>query len=172
VPSWIVKISADKTRLDDLGGIMLLPKFPRKRLMFFLVGCAVGLTVLASAAKAQTLVGGPCQYADFPGQATVTAVGPQAEPDQGLSYAGLAVTFTFAPDRPIAGEPLYVPGKVHHLTLAGGRAPGQRFVDKYKLRPGLVLPCRLRIIRQGTCTPVLFDFPGLDLANDIDFSKQ
>ncbi|MGD9608874.1 MAG: hypothetical protein AB7U59_05670 [Desulfovibrionaceae bacterium] len=105
--------------------------------------------------QAQGLVGGPCRYVDYPGRATIVTVNPETP--------AMDVTFTFAPDRPIAGDPLYEPGKVHHLTLIGGSAPGPRFVERYGLRPGLTLPCLLRTIRQGTCTPVLFDFPGLDL---------
>lgn len=150
---------------------MQQPKFPIRRLLVLLVACAFGLALSAGTAPAQTMVGGPCAYADFPGKATITAIAPLTEGGQGLPYPGLTVTFTFAPDQPLAGEPLYVPGKVHYLTLAGGRPPGQRFVDKYKLRPGLTLPGRLRLIRQGTCTPVLFEFPGIDLASDIDFPK-
>ena len=80
-----------------------------------------------------------------------------------LALLFMEVTFTFAPDRPITGDPLYEPGKIHHLTLTGGGAPGPRFVARYGLRPGKTLPCLLRTIRQGTCTPVLFHFPGLDL---------
>jgi len=26
----------------------------------------------------------------------------------------------------------------------------------------------MRLIRKGTCTPVLFDFPGIDLTDDPD----
>lgn len=150
---------------------MIRPTFPIRRLCVLLVACTLGLMLSAGPAPAQTMVGGPCAYADFPGKATITAITPLAGGNQGLPYPGLTVTFTFTPDQPMAGEPLYVPDKVQHLTLAGGRAPGQRFVDTYKLRPGLSLPCQLRLIRQGTCTPVLFEFPGIDLASPIDFPR-
>lgn len=109
--------------------------------------------------QAQGLVGGPCRYVDYPGRATIVAVTPAGQ----AGTPAMDVTFTFAPDRPISGDPLYEPGKVHHLTLIGGSAPSPRFVQRYGLRPGLPLPCRLRTIRKGTCTPVLFDFPTLDL---------
>lgn len=147
------------------------PKIPTCCLRVLLVACVLGLVPTAPA-LARPLAGGPCTYADFPGTATITAIAPLAEERHGLPYAGRSVTFTFAPDTPINGEPLYVPGNIHHLTLAGGRAPGQRFVDHYKLRPGLSLPCRLRLIRKGTCTPVLFEFPGIDLTSDIDYPKK
>ena len=127
---------------------------------------------LATPALPQTIVGGPCRYGEFPGKATITAITPRPDPQRSLPYPGLDVTFTFTPDEPIAGDPLYVPGKTYPLTLAGGRAPGKRFVEKYGLHPGMTLPCQLRLIRQGTCTPVLFEFPGINLASDIDFSQK
>ncbi|GAB7078354.1 hypothetical protein [Megalodesulfovibrio paquesii] len=114
------------------------------------------------------MTGGACQYDEFPGQATIEAVAPQAEPRPDLPYAALSVTFSFVPDSPVRSE-LYEPGKLHHLSLAGGRPPGERFVTAHDLHRGRTLPCRLRIIRQGTCTPVLFEFPGIDLTSDVDF---
>lgn len=131
---------------------------------------AIGILALAMQASGAQAVGGACQYDDFPGQATIEAVVPQAEPWPGLPYAALSVTFRFVPDGPVA-DPLYEPGALHHLTLAGGRPPGERFMKAHALRQGRTIPCRLRLIRQGTCTPVLFEFPGIDLASDVDFAQ-
>lgn len=138
------------------------------RLGAVLVTAAV---LFCNVAMAQTRVGGPCRYVSFPGTATITAVLPQSDSGQGLSYPGLRILFTFVPEKSLADEPLYKPGTVHELTLAGGRAPGQRFADHYGLRPGRVLACRVRFIRHGTCTPVLFDFPDLDLTSTLDWQQ-
>ncbi len=75
------------------------------------------------------------------------------------------MAFTFASDAPIIGVPLHSPGATHFLTLLDGRAPGPRFTAKYGLAPGRILPCELRVIRQGACTPVVFTFPGIDLGD-------
>ena len=125
---------------------------------------AVG--VPAGLSRAAGLVGGPCAYVDYPGKATIVAV--TAQQRAGNDVPGLEVTFTFVPDAPITDDRLYEPGRTYPLTLTGGQAPGPRFVAKHDLRPGRALPCRLRTIRQGTCTPVLFDFPGIDLTDDPD----
>jgi len=122
----------------------------------------LGTLLLAGTAGAGQMVGGPCRYDDFPGQAAIVAVTPQAGDKR------LEVTFTFTPDRPLKGDPLYVPGKVWHLTLTGGQAPGPRCIKTYGIRAGRHLPSRMRLIRKGTCTPVLFDFPGIDLTDDPD----
>lgn len=151
---------------------MTLPHHPFLRLTVLFVACIFGLIVQIGAAQAANLVGGPCRYDDFPGQATIVAVSPQpADAAMDPSRPGLAVTFTFAPDQPIA-DPLFVPGKVYHLTLVSGQTPGARFVARYGIKPGRALPCRMRLIRQGTCTPVLFDFPGIDLTKDLDLPKN
>lgn len=122
----------------------------------------LGMLLLAQTAWAGSLVGGPCRYDMVAGTATVVAVTPQTAGNR------LDVTFTFAPEKPITNEPLYVPGKVWHLTLIGGQEPGPRFVQKYNIRPDTTLPSRMRVIREGTCTPVVFDFPGIDLTHDPD----
>ncbi|EFL53245.1 conserved hypothetical protein [Solidesulfovibrio fructosivorans JJ]] len=131
---------------------------------------------IALAGVAATRVGGPCTYADFPGKAVIVAVTPQPKtPVTGggipTPYPGFDITYTFTPDTPIAGEPLYTPGRTHTLTLVNGMAPGSRFLQKYGITAGKVFPCRLRIIRQGTCTPVLYDFPGIDRADYFELKK-
>jgi len=122
----------------------------------------LGMLVLTGTALAGQLVGGPCRYDDIAGQATIVAVTPQETGNR------LDVTFTFRPNTPLVSEPLYEPAKVWHLTLVSGQAPGPRFVKRYGIRPGRVLPGRMRLIRKGTCTPVLFAFPGMDLTRDPD----
>ncbi|MFU2211044.1 hypothetical protein [Solidesulfovibrio sp. C21] len=131
---------------------------------------------IALAGVAATRVGGPCTYADFPGKAVIVAVTPRPAktPAAGgipTPYPAFDVTYTFTPDTPIAGEPLYTPGRTHTLTLVNGMAPGPGFLQKYGLAPGKVFPCRLRIIRQGTCTPVLFTFPGIDQSDYFELKK-
>ena len=44
-------------------------------------------------------------------------------------------------------------------------------VEKYGVRPGAALPCVLRVITSGTCTPLLFEFPGIDLADYFETGK-
>jgi hypothetical protein len=126
----------------------------------------------ALADSAATRVGGACAYADFPGTAVIVSVTPHPASATNAPAAGAQtpppgydVVFTFAPDAPIAGEPLYQPGRSHTLTLVNGTAPGPKFLQKYGIAPGKTFACRLRLIRKGTCTPVLFAFPDIDLTD-------
>lgn len=139
---------------------------------FLAVWC---VPTLARAAGDGIVRGGPCTYDAFPGQATIVSVVPW-QPDSPMAgiptpYPPLAVTYTFAPDAPIVGEPLYKPGLVHAFTLLNGMPPGSRFVEKYGIAPGKVFPCELRIIRQGTCTPALYVFPGIDQTDYFELTR-
>ena len=51
----------------------------------------------------------------------------------------------------------------HHLQLYGGTNPGPGFIKKYGLAAGKKLPATLMLIVRGTCSPVVFEFEGIDL---------
>lgn len=134
----------------------------------FLPALVLGFLVVFAAtpgvlAGPPALVGGPCAYASFPGKADIIAVAQTPKPTGPKKT--FSVTFTFTPQTPLSDEPLFRPEAVHTLTLTGGALPGEEFVRTHHLAPGRVLRSVLRIIRQGTCTPVLFDFPDIDLTN-------
>lgn len=119
-------------------------------------------------------VGGPCSYESYPGTVTFVDVKPwQPEsPTAGVPtpYPPLAVTFTFTPAQPLTNEPLYKPGVVHTFTLINSMPPGPRFAAKYGITAGAAVPCQLRVIRSGTCTPVVFEFPGIDRADYFELT--
>ena len=118
-------------------------------------------------------VGGPCTYADHPGTATILAVTPAA-PGKDASappYPGMTVTYAFKAAGSLPPQGIHLAGKVPTLTLVNGWAPGRRFLEKYGIRPGAALPCVLRVITSGTCTPLLFAFPGIDLADYFEAGK-
>jgi hypothetical protein len=121
-------------------------------------------------------VGGPCRYDSFPGTATFLSVAPwqPGSPAAGVPtpYPPLAVTFQFVPQEPVTGEPLYKPDAVHTFTLVNSMPPGPRFAAKYGLKAGAAVPCQLRIIREGTCTPVLYEFPGIDRTDYFELTGK
>ncbi|BAH75633.1 hypothetical protein [Solidesulfovibrio magneticus] len=133
------------------------------------------LPALARAAGPER-VGGPCRYESYPGTATFVDVKPwQPEsPTAGVPtpYPPLTVTFQFVPNQPITNEPLYRPGAVHTFTLINSMPPGPRFAAKYGIMAGAAVPCQLRVIREGTCTPVVFEFPGIDRADYFELTGK
>lgn len=140
--------------------------------------CTLAVCLLPSPARAATpgKVGGPCRYDVFPGTATFVSIAPwqPATPTEGVPtpYPPLTVTYRFTPDAPIVGEPLYRPDVQHTLTLVNSMPPGPQFVAKYGITPGRVVPCELHIIRQGTCTPVVHVFPGIDRADYFELTDR
>lgn len=112
--------------------------------------------------------GGPCEYHDYAGTATIVRVEQtetsrrQAKNVGGAGYEGYEVWFRFEPASEI-GEEWARPaaGKEHRLSLMNSWYPGPRYLQKYGIKPGLKCSCVLKAITKGTCTPIIFDFPEI-----------
>jgi hypothetical protein len=122
--------------------------------------------------KAGARIGGKCAYVEHPGTCTIDGVVKtqdsiaQASLNGGPGYEGLTVTFTYA--GPNAGDDGLVrralEGK-HELRLMNSWYPGPRFLERYGIAAGKSFACTLNVISQGTCTPAVFDFQGVDRAD-------
>jgi hypothetical protein len=122
--------------------------------------------------KAGARIGGKCAYVEHPGSCTIE--GAVKTPDSiaqallngGPGYEGLTVTFTYA--SAAAGDDGLVrqalEGK-HELRLMNSWYPGPRFLERYGIAAGKSFACSLNVISQGTCTPTVFDFQGIDRAD-------
>jgi hypothetical protein len=112
------------------------------------------------------LLGGPCDYDAYPGKALITLsqTRPLEPHEPSPGYQPYKVMFTFSPDAPMPPG-LANPGREYRFTLTDGSDPGPKFIAKYKLKAGMTRPCVLQIIKKGTCSPIVFAFPGLD-SND------
>jgi hypothetical protein len=113
------------------------------------------------------IVGGPCQYKSYPGRAEIISVRKvEPGPVQGAPpYDPFEVKFSFRSDGKIEEPRAQVEDKEHLLTLTNSFYPGTRFLQKYGITVGQVFDCNLMVIQQGTCTPVIFDFPSIDLSD-------
>lgn len=130
----------------------------------FLIGAGLVLSVPGvihsseAAEQTSSMVGGPCEYRDYPGEAEVLSVarigGKQdRRPDE------YEVKCRFHPRRPIEEPFAQVSAREFRLLVENDENPGQRFIDKHDLKVGKRIPCVLRAIVQGTCTPILYEFP-------------
>ncbi len=129
-------------------------------------------------ARAKRTVGGPCEYVDYPGTATVTRMTStdqsrrQALAPGGAGYPGVEVWFSYKTDARISQDwARKVVDREHLFRLANSWYPGERYIDKYGIKVGNIYPCTLRIITRGTCTPAIFKFPG-DKDRDYFESRQ
>ncbi len=132
---------------------------------------AAAMLALAAPGAAQ-MAGGPCEYASHPGRAVILSITDAApEPGQDLPYRQKEVLFRFTPDAEpnIAAAPKQ--DKAVRLTLVNGWNPGPEFLKKYGLRQGGELACVLQVITKGTCTPVIYRFPGVDTADYFELEK-
>ena len=137
-----------------------------KRRMAFVLNrlCIFFAVVLMSVSCAETktpeirrVVGGPCSYKSYPGKAEVVSV---KKADDGYN-----VKFVFHSEKTPQETYARVEGKTHRLLLIEGSRPKLRFLKKYSIETGKVLPCNLDVIVKGTCTPILFKFPTVDLTD-------
>ena len=140
-----------------------------KRRNVLLLGLGT-LMAFGAPAEARMLIGGSCAYRDVPGKATIVSVEKtaasraQAKTGGGPGYEGFEVHFRFAParaDAEIAGQV----GKSLLLQLTNSWYPGPRFLDKYGIRAGRTVPAVLKVRTSGSCSPYVYEFPGVDLSD-------
>jgi hypothetical protein len=131
-----------------------------------------GTRVQVAQGPTGALIGGTCSYRDVPGTATIVRVAKtpasaeQARTAGGPGYEGFEVSFEFAPSQPIA-EPQVrnFTQSTHPLRLTNSWYPGPRYIEKYHLSQGRKVPALLKVRTSGACTPMLFSFPGIELAD-------
>jgi hypothetical protein len=110
--------------------------------------------------KAGQLVGGPCQYKSYPGQATILSITSSSGSRQDTTKR-FEVKFSFTPQNKISEAFAQVEGKTFHLYGNNFQYPDREFLISNNIQVGLVLDGSLQAIVSGTCTPVLFEFPLL-----------
>jgi len=116
----------------------------------------------ASEAQTQPKVGGTCDYQSYPGLAEILSL-VKAEPQEAAGEAGVErfeIRFSFRPDGPIEQDWVKLSGETFLLTLPGGRLPDQEFLAKHGIMVGQMIPCLLKVITKGTCTPLIFTWPS------------
>jgi len=118
------------------------------------------------------VVGGPCSYKTYPGTARVVLIEKAyaTSQDGKKNGDGYDVHFVFHPET--APEETYarVEGKTHTFLLTNGSRPKSGFLKIYGIETGKTLPCQLKVIVKGTCTPILFKFPTVDM-NDYEANR-
>ncbi len=156
-------------RLEGIGETgSALGLFPLKKTGFlailFLVAAlpGVGCSMTGPEIARGPLVGGPCEYSAYPGQAEIVSVVPSA-----AASGRYDVKFRFIPDGDVR-EPLGKSALERTFSLLPEREmpPDRAFVETFDIGPGKRLGCTLRVITRGTCTPILFDFPSLKAGDE------
>lgn len=103
--------------------------------------------------------GGPCEYASYEGNARIVSIIPADSTEAG-ERSCFAVKFEFIPDRPVT-EGAFRTDKTYTLHRSDGGLPDKAFLEKRGITVGSSVRGVMKVIVKGTCTPVLFEFPGL-----------
>jgi len=106
------------------------------------------------------LVGGPCQYKSYPGQATILSITESHTGDQS-KIPRFDVKFSFTPQAKIEESFVRVEEKAFNLYGNNFQYPDQQFLTTHNIQVGNLLDGSLQVITSGTCSPVLFEFPAL-----------
>jgi hypothetical protein len=104
--------------------------------------------------------GGPCEYRKYEGQAEITSLRKVTD-QKSDAFGRYEVRFRFVPDQKIEESFLRVEGREFLLELDFSPYVSPQIIDRYGITVGSILRCTLKVILQGTCTPVLFEFPSL-----------
>ncbi len=111
----------------------------------------------AAASSPAPLIGGPCAYKSYKGEAEIVSVSPKQ--DRSGTYE---IKFSFHPQDIIQEEFAGVKGRQWFLALKDSSSLSKDFLTRHGIQTGKRLPCTMKVITKGTCTPILFDFPTLD----------
>ena len=112
------------------------------------------------------VLGGPCHYKTYPGTAEMVSVQKVAALKNAKgSGDGYDVKFVFHAETEPEEAFARTEGKTHRLLLINGTYPRNGFLKKYGIEVGKVFPCHLEVIVKGTCTPVVYTFPTIDLTD-------
>lgn len=134
-------------------GSLLLVAIP----LFFL-GC--------SGAKGGNIVGGACSYTETPGEATVVSLNNATAGQNDCNNDPVEVVFNFTPSDPLKANA--ATDKNVHLTVGDGKNPSRSYIASKGFAVGATLKCSRKTIISGTCTPIVFDFPDLDLSDSAN----
>jgi hypothetical protein len=139
-----------------------------KLLLVWLLTIVVVLTMGCnddSDSDAADIVGGRCEYNEIHGAAIINAV---VEPDVGEDNCKNAVKilFTFTPDDASVPDDYRFgewPDQNQSFTVGGGKNPPKAWAESAGLVQGSTHKCVRSDIITGTCTPVIFSFPEIDV---------
>ena len=110
------------------------------------------------------VVGGPCEYDVVEGSATIDSVDAALVQDGDCTNDPVVVTFTFMPDGGTTGDE--ITGLT--LTISSGLNPPRTWVESEGLTAGTVHRCEQQTITSGTCTPIIYEFTGVNYQNAIE----
>lgn len=119
-----------------------------------------------------------CTYTSYAGQARIVRISrtaasiAQAKVMGGAGYEGYEVWFRFVPESAIVDDRIQtLLGRDHLLTLNNSWYVGSAYLEKYKIVAEKSFPCVMKVIKEGTGTPVVFEFETIDRKDYFESRK-
>lgn len=110
-------------------------------------------------------VGGECEYKQYEGTAQIVSF----ERLDDSSEERYKVQFLFHSSEPIREAFAAVKDKRYSLLMDDFSHPPIAVIRSNGIEVGAQYSCFMKVITHGTCTPVLFEFPTLDLRTHSDY---
>ena len=111
--------------------------------------------------------GGNCEYNQFEGSAKIISIKDAPKSDYNCPENPKLVIFEFTPanlsDRSKYSFKNFSDNSVQ-MKINDGANPSLAWIKKNKIEAGKKYRCVRTELTKGTCTPVIFEFPDLDLA--------
>jgi hypothetical protein len=110
--------------------------------------------------------GGPCKYMKYPGVARIIKIEQAPMNERNSTNHPKRIKFVFTPDDPSAPEKYSFTewsDSCQYLKINAGSNPSVNWIKKNDIKPGNIYKCTRCEEIKGTCTPVIFEFPDLDL---------
>lgn len=137
-----------------------------KLIAFIVIGVALGIFLVTKNRPnpvVHEIVGGPCEYMDIKGKATVVSVSDYKYPNGDAFCKGprfeVELSFKSNDANPVDMTKYGRFG----LYMSNGCRPGSAFVNKYEIATGKQFNCVLKIITKGTCTPRIYELEGVEM---------
>ena len=113
-----------------------------------------------------------CSYVKYEGKAVIISIAVAPANESNCPLNPRKVLFAFIPnDTTVRNNYIFKNwSDTAALTINGGTNPSQLFLDSLDITVGKEFMCNRQEITQGTCTPVYFQFTGINL-NDANGCK-
>jgi PAB1-binding protein PBP1 len=128
--------------------------------------------------EGKPVIGGKCVYSSYSGIATIMRVEKteaskeQAEALGGPGYEGYEVWFVFKTDQEIKEElGQDIPEREHLFQLDNSWYPGPQYLEKYDIEVNKTYECTLKVIKEGTCSPIVFEFSEINTHDYFESEK-
>lgn len=128
-------------------------------------GTWLTLFVLSCASCTRSADGGRCAYEDTTGTATITAIRDPPSDLYNCPNDPVEVMFDFVPADPSLSA---LSATDQRATVGSGANPNRAYILAKGFSEGNQLRCTRKDIRQGSCSPILYEFPDVDLSDYAD----